>query len=133
VLPYITEEIWSWCLAEEHAGSGAFAARTIHRAPWPGAPDFRDIEAPIHAESFDVAVAALAAINKAKADASVSMAREVRALVMASAPQTRIVFEHVASDVLAAARVDVHTLESDDALEPGVIEVRTIEFASREA
>jgi len=131
VLPYITEEIWSWSFAAESAGDGSGAASSVHRAAWPGPADFASIEGPAHAASFDVAVAALAAINKAKADAEVSMGREVATLRLAASPSTAAVLEGVLPDVLAAARVASHVLESRDGLEEGVVEVAAIEFAER--
>ncbi len=136
ILPYITEEIWSWSFAEEAAAAegaskGAVATRSIHRAAWPGDADFEGIAQPAQAESFDLAVAALAAINKAKADAEVSMGREVEALTLAMAPATRSILEGVAADVLAAARVAAHTFETDASLEPGLFEVREIVFAPK--
>ncbi|HPG25283.1 MAG TPA: hypothetical protein PLW10_06595, partial [Myxococcota bacterium] len=76
-------------------------------------------------------VAALAAINKAKADAEVSMGREVATLRLAASPSTAAVLEGVLPDVLAAARVASHVLESRDGLEEGVVEVAAIEFAER--
>ncbi|HPG28689.1 MAG TPA: class I tRNA ligase family protein, partial [Myxococcota bacterium] len=51
VLPYITEEIWSWSFAAESAGDGSGAASSVHRAAWPGPADFASIEGPAHAAS----------------------------------------------------------------------------------
>jgi valyl-tRNA synthetase len=132
ILPYITEEVWSWSFAEEHAASEAAAARSIHRAAWPGEADFEGIGAPAHAASFDTAVKALGAINKAKADAEVSMGRGVASLRLAAAPETLAVLEAVVGDVLAAARVEQHALEADAGIEVGEIEVRGIEFVPRQ-
>jgi valyl-tRNA synthetase len=133
VLPFITEEVWSWCLAEEFAPQGDAAARSIHRAAWPGEADFAGIAPPDHAESFDVAVAALGTINKAKADAEVSMGRDVSSLRLAAAAETLSVLQGVADDVLAAARVASHAFEADESIAVGEFEVRAIEFAPREA
>ena len=36
VMPYITEEVWSWVFAEETGHP------SIHRAPWPGEDDFHE-------------------------------------------------------------------------------------------
>jgi valyl-tRNA synthetase len=135
VLPYITEEVWSWAFAEEEAARGAGAsdpaARSVHRAPWPGPADFEGIDAPAHAESFDVAVAALSAINKAKADAAVSMGRGVASLRLAVSPATEPVLTGVRADVFAAARVESAEVERDAALEDDQCVVRAIEFAER--
>ena len=57
-------------------------------------------------------VAALAAINKAKADAKVSMGREVSRLRLAATATTLSILEGVAADVLSAARVVEYAFEA---------------------
>ncbi|HEY5656180.1 MAG TPA: class I tRNA ligase family protein, partial [Myxococcota bacterium] len=122
-LPFITEEVWSWAFAQETAHA------SIHRAPWPSEVDFAAVPAPDDADSFDVALACLAAVNKAKADAAVSMGREVLRLGVAANAGTRAKLERVLSDVLGAARCEAATLLEDEALEDGAFEVREAEFA----
>ena len=39
-LPYVTEEVWSWCQADGEAVAG-FGTGSIHRATWPGSTDWR--------------------------------------------------------------------------------------------
>jgi len=78
-----------------------------------------------------VAVACLAAINKAKADAAVSMGREVTSLALAANPKTRAVLGGVLADVLAAARCGACELAESEAIEVGGFEVRSIRFAER--
>ena len=124
-LPYVTEEIWSWAFAAEKGQP------SIHRAPWPGPADFAGVAAPADPASLDAAIAALAAINKAKADAEVSMGREVESLVLAAAPASLDQLARVAGDVWAAARVQRQTLVPDAALAAGVFEVREPRFAPR--
>lgn len=133
VLPFITEEIWSWAFAGEVAPSSPAALRSVHRAHWPTTADFEGIEAPAHAESFDVAIAALAAINKAKADAAVSVGREVSRLVLQAAAPTLEIFAGVRSDVLAAARVGHCEVEVAAGLGAVELVVRAIDFAERPA
>jgi valyl-tRNA synthetase len=133
ILPFITEEVWSWAFAAELDSSTSAAGRSVHRAAWPSAADFEGIAAPAHVESFDVAIAALAAINKAKADAAVSMGREVSRLVLQAAAPTLDVFSGVRSDVLAAARVAHCEVELAAGLGVGELAVRTIEFVERAA
>ncbi|MDH3518878.1 MAG: valine--tRNA ligase [Myxococcales bacterium] len=125
-LPYITEEVWSWAFAEETGHA------SIHRAAWPSDADFADIQAPDDAASFDVAVACLAAINKAKADAAVSMGREVLHLSIAANPKTRAKLDPVLADVLAGARCAECALVESDAIEDGAFEIRDVQFAERE-
>jgi valyl-tRNA synthetase len=71
MLPYVTEEVWSWW----HEGS-------VHRAPWPTADD----AAAGAGGDADVLAAvgdALAGVRKAKSEAKVGMRAEVAAIVLA--------------------------------------------------
>jgi valyl-tRNA synthetase len=125
VLPYVTEEVWSWAFAEETGHS------SIHRAPWPGEVDFEGIQAPASEQSFDIGVAALASINKAKADAEVGMGREVLSLTLAANAGTLEQVKRVLDDVLAASRCQSHRLEVRDDLEDGAFEVGDAEFVPK--
>jgi valyl-tRNA synthetase len=124
ILPYVTEEAWSWAFAAETGHA------SIHRAPWPGSADFAAIPAPDHAGSFGLACAALAALHKAKADAAVSMGREILELRLLASPETLERIKPVLADVLAAARCHAHELEPAD-LEEGTFQVREARFAER--
>jgi valyl-tRNA synthetase len=125
-LPFITEEIWSWAFA------GASDTPSIHRAPWPGAADFAGIAPPADAASFDAAVAGLAAVNKAKSEASVSVGRGVLHLRLGASPDTLAHLEPVVADVMAAARVARHELVPRAGLGDGVFDVLAAEFAPLE-
>lgn len=131
VLPYITEEVWSWAYADEFAPEGDAIARSIHGTSWPSGSDFGDIAAPADAASFDTAVAALAAINRAKADAEVSMGRDVEQLRLAASAETMRTLGGISKDVLGAARVAAHEFETKDSLEAGTFEVVEIVFAPK--
>jgi valyl-tRNA synthetase len=122
-LPYITEEVWSWAFADETGEA------SIHRAPWPAADDFAGIDAPADPGCFDVAVACLTAINKAKSEGGVSVGRSVASVTLAAAPATIARLEPVLGDVLASARVASHILEPRAALADGSVEVGDITFA----
>ncbi len=124
-LPFITEEVWSWTFAAEKGQP------SIHGAPWPSVADFAGVAAPDAADSFDVAVAAWGAINKAKSDASVSMGREVERLRIAASAKTAALLAPVIDDVLAAARCHEHALEADAALEDGAFAIRDAVFAEK--
>jgi valyl-tRNA synthetase len=126
-LPYITEEVWSWAFAEE------FRQPSIHRAPWPGEGDFAGIAPPQAAESFQRAGDLWRAINKAKADASVSMGREVESLLIAANGPTLAQLEPSLADVLGAGRCRSHRLRRFDSLEDGVFSIEDAVFAEREA
>lgn len=125
VLPYITEEVWSWVFAEETGQA------SIHRASWPGEADFRQVPAPEHAGSFEIAAGCWRAINKAKADASVSMGREVERLEIAANATTLERLHPGLPDVLLAARCHAHELVEKPSLEDGVFEIGDAVFAER--
>jgi valyl-tRNA synthetase len=125
VLPYITEEVWSWAFAGQ-TGHGS-----IHKAPWPSPADFADVPAPADAGAFDTAVAALAAINRAKTGAGVGVGRGVQRLVLVARPAELERLRPVLPDVLAAGRVAAHALEARDALDEGVFEVVDVVFEDK--
>lgn len=124
VLPYITEEIWSWAFTEETGH------KSIHRAPWPSASDFDGIEAPQDAASFELAVDAFTAINKAKADAKVSAGRVVESLVLCANQGTLNRVGPVLECVMQAARVRESSLSAAEA-ESGEFSVRDAVFAAK--
>ncbi len=100
-------------------------APSIHRAPWPDARDFAGIAPPADAGSFDAAVALLAAINKGKSEAGVSVGRGIRRLGLAANPATARRLGAVAADVMAAARVEeLRSRAARPTLGDGVFEVR---------
>ncbi|MBW2291210.1 MAG: valine--tRNA ligase [Deltaproteobacteria bacterium] len=125
VMPYITEEIWSWTFADETG------EHSIHQAPWPSAEQFASIEAPADPQSFDLAVAALAAINKCKADNEVSLGREIEKLTLRANPATFDRFGAVEGDVLAAVRCLAHQREEDSGMEDGEVAIGEIVFAAK--
>jgi valyl-tRNA synthetase len=125
VLPYVTEEIWSWVYADETG------CPTIHRAPWPGAADFAGVAPPADPASFEAAVACWRALLKAKADAAVAMGHGVARAVLAANPATLARLRAGLPDVLAAARVRAHELAEDAGLGDGAFAVRGAEFDER--
>jgi valyl-tRNA synthetase len=125
ILPYITEEVWSWAFAEETGH------QSIHIASWPADVDFAGVAAPDDADSFDLAVAAQAAVNKAKADAEVSMGREVESLVLRANAATLARLAPVLPDVLDATRTLSHELVEKADLEDGRFEAVECTFAPK--
>jgi valyl-tRNA synthetase len=125
VLPYVTEEVWSWAFADETGHD------SIHTAPWPSDDDFAAIAEPAEAASFDAAVACFSAINKAKADAEVSMGREALRLTISTNSSTRERLGPVLADVLAGSRCHSHKAQRDDQLADDQIEISDAEFAPK--
>jgi valyl-tRNA synthetase len=91
VLPFVTEEVWSW-----------WQAGSVHRAPWPAAAELPPGGDP---EVLPVVAAALAGVRKAKSDAKVSMRADVEsATVTAPAAQVPLV-EAGRADLVDAGRI----------------------------
>jgi valyl-tRNA synthetase len=139
VLPYITEEVWSWDYARrlqaQLDGSDGDdlppAACSVHRAAWPAAAEFAPLGEPADSDSFAVAKACLAAIHRHKTQAGVSVARAINSMQLAAHPGTIRTVEMVAGDVISAVRADSFELEEDDSLAEGQFVVRDAEFAAR--
>ncbi|MBN1654136.1 MAG: valine--tRNA ligase [Deltaproteobacteria bacterium] len=117
VLPYITEEVWSWAFSQETGYT------SIHQAPWPQVDELKEIEAPCSPNSFDFAVACWTAINKCKSESGASVARRLQKLVIAANPTTVETIEGVKADIMLAARCLDYRLEEKTELESGLFEV----------
>ncbi len=91
VLPFVTEEVWSW-----------WQSGSVHRAPWPVATE---LPAGGDPAMVPVVATALAGVRKAKSDAKVSMRADVEsATVTAPAEQVPLV-EAARSDLAEAGRI----------------------------
>src|ERR687886_625627 len=91
VLPFVTEEVWSW-----------WQAGPVHRAPWPAVTELPTGGGPA---VVSVVATALAGVRKAKSDAKVSMRADVEsATVTAPAEQVTLV-EAARSDLVEAGRI----------------------------
>jgi valyl-tRNA synthetase len=93
VLPYVTEEVWSWW----HEGS-------VHRAPW---PTHADVAA---GQGGDAALlgavgAALAGVRKAKSEAKVGMRAEVASIMLAGPDDWADRVRMAELDLRAAGRI----------------------------
>ncbi|MGZ4547782.1 MAG: valine--tRNA ligase [Blastococcus sp.] len=96
VLPFVTEEVWSW-----------WQGGSVHRAPWPVAADL-----PLggNAAVVSAAAEALAGVRKAKSDAKQSMRADVEsATVTAPADQVALV-ESARADLVDAGRIAALTV-----------------------
>lgn len=124
ILPYITEEVWSWVFAAE---SGS---RSVHTALWPTLEEFAWVAAPRSDTSFELAIEAFSVINKAKADAQVSAGRVVESLTLAGRPDTAEEAGLILRDVFEAARVVRHEFVTRD-LDGAAFEVVDIVFAPK--
>jgi len=113
VLPFATEEVWSW-----------WREGSVHRAPWPDAAPLRAAADDVDPGTLAAAGRALAALRKVKSEAKVSMRTGiVRAEVAVPTAELALV-QAAASDVRAAGRVADLVLLGDDARDvPTVLSV----------
>ncbi|GGL27234.1 valine--tRNA ligase [Phycicoccus endophyticus] len=91
VLPYVTEEVWSWT----HEGS-------VHRASWPSVQELPDGGDPALLEAVG---AALAVVRKAKSEAKVGMRAEVPTATLVAPARVLDLVRAAEADLRAAGRL----------------------------
>jgi valyl-tRNA synthetase len=106
VLPFVTEEVWSW-----------WREGSVHRAAWPDAASLRELAGDGDARALDAVGAALSAIRRAKSEAKVSMKAEVAEATVAGAEDLVLLVERAAVDLRSAGSV------ADLRFSPGVGEI----------
>ena len=110
-VPYITEEIWQWTFAQD-----ADMNPSVHKSPWPSLAEIETIPAPQQESLWDVALAVIEQVRKAKADASLSMAAPVKSVIITCSETDKICIEAAADDITRMLRIesfDVTTGEGD--------------------
>jgi valyl-tRNA synthetase len=114
VLPFATEEVWSW-----------WREGSVHRAPWPQAAPLRDAAGDADPAMLAAAGRALAALRKVKSEAKASMRTPITAGELAVPTATVGLVQDAFDDVLAAGRAVV-TLTGED-LEVPVVRGATLD------
>ncbi|WP_199423877.1 valine--tRNA ligase [Actinotalea solisilvae] len=120
VLPFATEEVWSW-----------WREGTVHRAPWPDAAPLRAAAGDAEPATLDAAGRALAALRKVKSEAKVSMRTPILTAELAVPEAQLALVEQALADVRAAGRA--HDLSVvGDAVEVAQVRAHTLgEAAAR--
>jgi valyl-tRNA synthetase len=102
VLPFVTEEAWSWW----NDGS-------IHRASWPAVAELEKITPGGADAPLDAAAAAIGAIRKAKSEKRLAQKAEVARLIVRGRGPELAVLSEVIGDVRAAGHVaDVELVDT---------------------
>jgi valyl-tRNA synthetase len=108
VLPFATEEVWSW-----------WRQGSVHRAPWPTSEPLRAAAAGADPGVVQAAGSALAALRKVKSEAKVSMRTPLLAVTLALPGALRPGVEAALRDLRAAGRVTGQlNLVDDDVEQP---------------
>jgi valyl-tRNA synthetase len=95
VLPFVTEETWSW-----------YQEGSIHRSPWPTPAELRTQAKDTDPKLLDAASAAIAAVRSAKSAARLSMRAPVRQLVVSGGEEALAQIRPVLADIQAAGKID---------------------------
>jgi valyl-tRNA synthetase len=101
ILPFVTEEVWSWW----HEGS-------IHRSSWPHTSELGRVGDTM---PYTVAAETLAEIRKAKSEQKKSLAAPVARVEIRDTPERLAALRLAIDDVVAAGRVTEHALIEADA------------------
>jgi len=110
MLPYVTEEIWSWAFAEETGWE------SIHTASWPQEADFGHVRGSDDPACFHTAMACLGALRKHRTTRGLSMSRAMADLTVAGNQRSLERLAPVVGDVMSAAHVGGHRLVADAGL-----------------
>jgi valyl-tRNA synthetase len=117
VLPFATEEVWSW-----------WREGSIHRAAWPVAEPLRAAAGDADPLVLGAAGTALAALRKVKSEAKVSQRTVLTEVELAVPAGTLGGVQLAFEDIRSAGRVAELVLVADDSLEVPV--VRAVELAA---
>ena len=94
LLPFVTEEVWSWW----HTDS-------VHRNPWPDAAELRAVAAGVDPAVSDVAAEILGEIRRAKTEAKKSLTAPVERVVVTDTAARLAHIAQTLDDVRAAGKV----------------------------
>ncbi|MCM3884218.1 valine--tRNA ligase [Frankia sp. R82] len=99
VLPFVTEEVWSW-----------WQTGSVHRAPWPDAAEIRKLADSGRPDLLDAVGTALAGVRRAKSTAKVSMKAEVAEARIAGDADVVALVGAAAADLRSAGGIRELTL-----------------------
>jgi valyl-tRNA synthetase len=112
VLPYMTEEVWSW----RFAGEGRL--RSVHTAPWPSVDESTGVDAPDAHDAFACAIEVLRKVRAAKTQSRRSLRWPVTSLEIGGGERERRSLEAVLPDVLQAGVVEPDAVRLTDGTPP---------------
>ncbi|MHA6761760.1 valine--tRNA ligase [Streptacidiphilus sp. PAMC 29251] len=103
VLPYTTEETWSWTHQE-----------SVHRAPWPTAEAAGQAASEEQRRLVDAASVSIAAVRKAKSTAKVSQRAEIARVVIGAPDAVLDRIRMISQDIRAAGHITELVYRSQD-------------------
>ena len=112
VLPYVTEEVWSW----RFEGEGRL--RSIHTTPWPSPEETADAVISTGADPFVCAVEVLRKVRATKTQSKRSLRWPVSAIEVVGPERDRRTLEQVLPDVLQAGVAEARAVRLVDGPAP---------------
>ncbi len=103
ILPFVTEEVWSW-----------WQEGSIHRASWPTVEPLRAAGANAAPATLTVVGQVLSAVRKAKSEAKLSMRAEVASVTASGLPGQLALIEAGRQDLCNAGRIESLRLDESD-------------------
>lgn len=94
VMPFTTEEVWSW-----------WRPGSVHRASWPVATDLYAVCGDVDPRVLSTAAGVIRTVRKSKSDAKLSMRAEVERLTVRGSRSSLTLFEEARRDVQAAGHI----------------------------
>lgn len=108
-LPYLTEEVWHWAYATDPG-----MAESIHTSPWPTVEEFAEVPEPQHGDTFNIAVAVIEAVRKAKTEVNLSMKAPVKGAVITARAATLDALETTLEDIVRMLHIEETDLVEGD-------------------
>lgn len=118
-VPHLAEEVWQWAYSKDEG-----MADSVHKSPWPLLDEFAGIAEPQSAQTYNVAVAIIEAVRKAKADANLSMKAPVASVTVKVKAEYGAVVQAVQDDVCRMLHIEDFSIEEGEPGQ-GVAEVKT--------
>lgn len=103
-MPYVTEEAWSW-----------WQEGSVHRAPWPDAPELLSIAGTVDERILASAARALGEIRRAKTNAKLSLKAEVKVATFTDSAEGIAALGEALQDIASAGTVkEIQLREADE-------------------
>jgi valyl-tRNA synthetase len=115
VMPFVTEEVWSW-----------WQTGSVHAAAWPEASEFAELAHIADADPavLDIAASVLSEVRRAKTEAKRSLRTDVDLAVVSASDTQLAALGAARSDVTdAGAIIELRTVALDGALDGGPTEL----------
>lgn len=100
ILPYVTEEVWSW-----------WREGSVHRASWPEAAALQAVSTGGDPAALELAASVLGEVRRAKTEGKRALSSEVARVVVFDAAERLHLFEGVRAEVCDAGKVAAMVLE----------------------